>query len=81
MTTNQTQAQILAEIKAQCDTWNHQHQIGTLVAFEAVPGSGETQRVKSTSKAMGWADHSAVIWLEGMSGCVSLDRCVAIDSV
>lgn len=80
MTTNQPQTQILAEIQAQCDVWNHQHQIGTLVAFEAAPGSGETHRGKSTSEAMGWADHSAVIWLEGMRGCVSLNRCVAIVS-
>ncbi|MGK4660997.1 hypothetical protein, partial [Pseudomonas aeruginosa] len=66
------------QLQAQCDAWNKLHGIGTLIAYEDIRGEGETHRGKSTTEAQVLGGHSAVIWLEGKSGCVSLDHCMAL---
>lgn len=67
-----------AQLQKQCDKWNAKHPEGTTVVFESIKGHGESHRGKSTSVAQVMGGHSAVIWLEGKSGCVSLDNCMAI---
>jgi len=67
-----------AQLQAQCDAWNELHGIGTLIAYEEIRGEGETHRGKSTADAQLLEGHSAVIWLEGKRGCVSLDHCMAL---
>lgn len=67
-----------AELQKQCDKWNAAHPEGTQVVYESVKGVGETHRGKSISEAQVLGGHSAVIWLEGWSGCVSLDHCIAL---
>lgn len=66
-----------AELQKQCDAWNAAHPEGTEVSYESIVGQGETHRGKSISEAQVMGGHSAVIWLEGKSGCVSLDHCTA----
>lgn len=67
-----------AQLQKQCDAWNTAHQEGTTVAYEPIRGQGEAHRGKSISEAQVLGGHSAVIWLEGKSGCVSLDHCMAL---
>lgn len=67
-----------AQLQKQCDKWNAANTVGTLVSFENVIGDGETHRGKSVSEAQILSGHSAVIWLEGYSGCVLLSHCTAV---
>ncbi len=66
------------QLQAQCDAWNAEHPEGTLVSFEEIVGKGETHRGKTVSEAQVMGGHSAVIWIEGKSGCVQLDHCTAL---
>lgn len=67
-----------AQLQQQCDKWNVANQVGTTVSFEELVGRGETFRGKSASEAQVMGGHSAVIWLEGKSGCVDLGHCTAV---
>ena len=68
----------LAQLETQCSAWNAAHEIGATVAYEEIRGEGETFRGKSRSEAQVLGGHSAVIWLEGKSSCVSLDHCMVL---
>jgi uncharacterized protein involved in copper resistance len=68
----------LAQLEKQCAEWNASHGVGTTVSYEEIRGDGETFRGKSKSEAQVLSGHSAVIWLEGKSGCVSLDHCTPV---
>lgn len=59
-----------------CDTWNAKHQIGAPVNVRM--DNGETTRTVTRSKAEMLSGHTAVIWLEGISGCYMLDRVKAV---
>lgn len=67
-----------AHAKAMVADWNVKHPVGTMVSFEEVVGRGESHRGESTTEAQVIGGHSAVIWIEGKSGCVSLDHCTAV---
>lgn len=67
-----------AQLQAQCDAWNAAHPQGTEISYESIVGEGETHRGRSTSEAQVLSGHSAVIWLEGKSGCVMLSHCTAV---
>ena len=67
-----------AQLQKQCDKWNAKSPIGTAVSYESIVGRGETFRGKSSSEAEVMGGHSAVIWLYGKSGCVSLAHCTAV---
>lgn len=67
------------QMNAACSDWNAKNPVGTLVSFESIKGQGETHRGKSTTEAQVMGGHSAVIWLEGKSGCVALDHCTAVE--
>lgn len=67
-----------AQLQKQCDKWNAANEVGTTVVYEETRGEGETFRGKSKSEAQVLGGHSAVIWLEGKSGCVALDHCIAL---
>lgn len=67
-----------AQLQKQCDVWNAANPEGTTVSFEEIVGEGETFRGKSNSAAQVLSGHTAVIWLEGKSGCVCLDHCTAV---
>lgn len=63
--------------KALLESWNATNPIGTLVSFEELIGEGETHRGRSYSEAQLMCG-TAVVWLEGKSGCVCLDHCTAV---
>jgi hypothetical protein len=68
-----------AQLQKQCDKWNAANPEGTTVSYESIIGQGETFRGKSKSEAQVLSGHTAVIWLEGKSGCVCLDHCTAVE--
>jgi hypothetical protein len=58
-----------------CDAWNAKHPVGTVVTVRR--DNGEVQVTKTRSAAEMLSGHTAVIWLEGISGCYMLDRVTA----
>lgn len=62
----------LAKIQRQCDIWNAANFIGCNV--QLTKDSGEVIATTTRSEAQVLSGHSAVIWLEGVSGCYLLDR-------
>lgn len=68
----------VAQLQKQCDKWNAKHPVGTLVSYEEIVGEGATHRGKTYSEAQVLSGHSAVVWIEGKSGCVCLEHCTAV---
>jgi len=66
----------LRSLRAQVDAWNMRFPVGTEVSLEK--DSGEVVITKTRSNAELLSGHSAVIWLEGISGCYLLDRVKAV---
>jgi hypothetical protein len=60
------------KLQRQCDAWNAAHAVGTAVVL--TKDLGEKVDTKTRSKAQVLSGHSAVIWLEGVSGCWLLER-------
>lgn len=67
----------VANLQAGCDAFNAKHPVGTRVLLKKdfVDQPVET-RTRSTAQVL--SGHSAVIWLEGVSGCYLLDRVTPI---
>jgi hypothetical protein len=55
-----------------CDRWNAHHPVGTQVDVRL--DNGLTARTTTKSRAEMLSGHTAVIWLDGISGCYMLDR-------
>lgn len=63
--------------KAQCYDWNQKHTGETLVSYEELLGRGETHRAVTNGQAFVMSCQ-AVIFVEGISGAVSLDHCTPL---
>lgn len=61
-----------AQLQAACDKFNAANEVGTAVTVRL--DSGEIRETVTTSEAQVLSGHSAVIWLEGVSGCYLLER-------
>ena len=59
-----------AELQRVVDAWNRLWPVGTVVDLRM--DSGEVRRTKTRSAAQVLSGHTAVIWLEGVSGCYAL---------
>lgn len=66
-----TAAELLKRLQAVCDAWNAAHPVGTAVILHRDSGPFET-RTRSAAEVL--SGHSAVVWLERVSGCYDLDR-------
>lgn len=66
------QAKATGQLQAACDKFNAAHQIGAAVSVEL--DSGEVRKTVTTSEAQVLSGHTAVIWLDGISGCYDLER-------
>jgi len=64
-----------AELRWECDRWN---QLGTLVEYHPIIDKPEHRLRKTRTPAQVLSGHTAVVWLEGESGCVALDACVPV---
>jgi hypothetical protein len=58
--------------RRECAAWNAKHPVGTKVTVRL--DSGETRETVTRSAAEVLSGHSAVIWLDGITGCYLLDR-------
>jgi hypothetical protein len=77
MTTRaERQAQATAKLQAKCDKFNATHQVGAAVSVEL--DSGEVRETITVSEAQVLNGHTAVIWLDGVSGCYDLERVTAL---
>ena len=77
MTTRaERQAQATAKLQAACDKFNAAHQVGAAVSVKL--DGGEVRETVTTSEAQVMGGHSAVIWLDGISGCYDLERVTAL---
>lgn len=56
----------------ECDNWNVKYPIGTSVMYKSGIEGLEMIHTLTKSSAQLLSGHSAVIWIEGKSGCVSL---------
>ena len=65
-----------AQLQAACDRFNAAHQVGASVSVKL--DSGEVRETVTNSEAQVMGGHSAVIWLDGISGCYDLDRVTAL---
>ena len=54
------------------DGWNQQHAVGAAVTYRN--DAGKLIAIRTRSPADVLSGHTAVIWLDGISGCVALDR-------
>jgi hypothetical protein len=69
-----------AQLLRQCADWNARWPIGTEVRYHPVQGEAHFSRHLTTSEAYVLSGHTAVIFLDSHSGCVSLDHCVPLQS-
>ena len=77
MTTRaERQAQATAKLQAACDKFNAAHQVGAAVSVKL--DSGEVRETNTVSEAQVLSGHTAVIWLDGISGCYDLERVTAL---
>jgi hypothetical protein len=60
------------------DTWNEVHPVGTEVSVQLDNGAKLKTRTIAPASLLG--GHTAVLWLEDISGCYKLDRCAAVSS-
>ncbi|MDO8033628.1 hypothetical protein O3297_09390 [Janthinobacterium sp. SUN128] len=61
-----------AQLQAVCDKFNAVHQVGAAVSVEL--DGGEVRETVTASEAQVLSGHTAVIWLDGISGCYDLER-------
>ena len=64
-----------ALLEKRCAEWNAKYPVGTAIEYHPVIGAPEFRLRKTRSPAQVLSGHSAVVWLEGESGCVSLEAC------
>jgi hypothetical protein len=65
-----------ANLQAQCDAFNSRYSVGQKVSVRKDDGAGILTVTRSKAEVL--SGHSAVIWLEGISGCYLLDRVTPI---
>ncbi|MEX3960116.1 hypothetical protein [Trinickia sp. EG282A] len=53
--------------------WNRRHGVGALVKYHRIIGEGEGVATKTRSEAWVSSGHTAVVMVEGVSGCVVLE--------
>lgn len=57
--------------------WNNAVQVGKEVDYRSDPHAAP-QRFKTRCHAEVLSGHTAVVWLEGKSGCVALEACTPV---
>lgn len=60
------------QLYQQVEDWNNRVLVGAEVTFRK--DDGTKIRTKTRSKAQMLGEHTPVVWLSGVSGCVLLDR-------
>lgn len=60
-----------------CEAWNEKHAVGSAVVVTKDQGERITTKTRSAASNLG--GHTAVIWLEGITGCYDLSRVEAVN--
>jgi hypothetical protein len=68
----------LAALQRQCEAFNARYSVGQPVTLRKDDGSGFITTTRSKAEVL--SGHTAVIWVEGVSGCYLLDRITPITS-
>jgi len=63
----------LAELERLCMNWNGTYPIGTEVEYHSVIGSPKHIVTRTRTGAYVLSGHTAVLFVEGVSGCVALE--------
>jgi hypothetical protein len=71
-----TQSATTRRLQEQVDNFNTHHPIGADVSVLRDNGDRIATKIRFKAEVLG--GHSAVIWLEGISGCYLLDRVSAL---
>jgi hypothetical protein len=66
-------------LQRQCDDWNRLHPARVRVLFHPVIGEPEGRERFTKTSAYVLSGHTAVIYLEGESGCVALEACEVVE--
>lgn len=61
------------------DAWNANHDVGELVKYWTFTREGEGKLARTRSRAEVLSGHTAVVWLEGVRGCVALSHVEATE--
>ena len=56
------------------DAWNRTVMVGDLVEYRGEP-KAEPQRFRTRTVAQVLMNHTAVVWLDGKAGCVTVEAC------
>jgi hypothetical protein len=64
-----------AQLQRDCAIFNKAFPVGSEVLYEEVIGVTGEKRYTTRSYASILSGHTAVVWLEGKSGCVCIDHC------
>jgi hypothetical protein len=62
-----------AVLERRCHNWNSGHPVGTEVEYHPIIGEEAHRVTKTRSEAYVMSGHTAVIFVEGHSGCVALE--------
>lgn len=57
------------------DAFNARVMVGDLIEYSEVIGMTEPKRFNTATEAQVLSGHTAVVWLEGKSGCVAVSHC------
>jgi hypothetical protein len=67
-----------ALMEKRCAQWNARHPVGAQVEYHSVIGEAEFKVFRTRTPAQVLSGLTAVVWLEGKSGCVCLEACVPV---
>lgn len=62
------------------ESWNATYPVGQAVRYSAGFREGATSRGRTRSRATLLGGHTAVVWVEGYSGCIALSHVQAVTS-
>jgi hypothetical protein len=65
----------LEQLQRDCAIFNRAFPVGSEVLYESVIGVTGAARYTTRTEASILSGHTAVVWLEGKSGCVAIDHC------
>ena len=65
----------IKKLEQEVAAFNRRFSVGDPVDYYEVVESGEVQRLTTRSDAQILSGHTAVVWLNGKSGCVACSHC------
>jgi hypothetical protein len=76
MSTKRPRQKTVMTLERECMVWNVKHPIGTQVEYHSVIGEPAHILTRTRTQAYVLSCHTAVLFVEGIAGCVALDACI-----